>query len=86
MRHACMWTQKATAAWRRKSFARATEEANAAKKKNLLYRFKHNFRKSVLYSKAKESTIFCWGYYQRMLVTVASGSGFTAHVCVYIYI
>ena len=80
-----MWTQKSNSCVAPEKFARAMKAACGEEKKPPLP-FKHNFRKLVLYSKAKESTIFCWGYYQRMLVTVASGSGFTAHVCMYICI
>ena len=37
MAHACMWPQKATAAWRRKSFARATEKKTSSTVSNTTF-------------------------------------------------
>ena len=51
-----------------------------SKYKNLLY-CKHNFCKLLLYGRAKESKIFTEATTNEALVMVASGSGFTAHVC-----
>jgi hypothetical protein len=57
---ACRWTQKATAAWRRKSLrAQQKKLTRRPKEKKPPLLFKHNFRKLVLHSKAKEPTIFC---------------------------
>ena len=53
------------------------------KYKNLLY-CKHNFCKLILYGRAKESKIFTEATTNETLVMVASGSGFTAHVCRYV--
>jgi len=57
--------------------------ALSTKYKNLLY-CKHNFCKLILYGRAKESKIFTEATTNETLVMVASGSGFTAHVCRYV--
>jgi hypothetical protein len=55
---ACRWTQKATAGGAGKVQAQKKANARPKEKKPPLL-FKHNFRKLVLHSRAKEPAIFC---------------------------
>ena len=55
---ACQWTQKATAGGVGKVQAQKKAKARQKEKKPPLL-FKHNFRKLVLHSRAKEPAIFC---------------------------